>query len=62
MVSVQLKYHWRDFENVAVADPLSGETLPWTAYMLALSGSFSAANTYLAEGDFDKAGEAMYGF
>ena len=61
-LAVWYRYHWGDLEEVTVDDPVSGETLGWEDYMFALSGSFGAVNTYLAEGQFDKARDAIGGF
>jgi len=32
MVKVQLKYHWRDFSELEVDDPVSGENIMFTHF------------------------------
>ncbi len=54
-IKAHQRYHWKDFDGVKVADPVSNQSMKWGDYMFALAGSFSAIGTDLQEGKIDNA-------
>ncbi|MBI4283368.1 MAG: hypothetical protein HY663_02725 [Chloroflexi bacterium] len=55
MVKTQQKYHWPDFRQIKVTDPLTKESLTWGEYMWGVEGAFSSALNDLQQGQLDKA-------
>ncbi len=55
MVKVQQKYHWPDFRQVKVIDPLTQQSLSWKDYMVAVSGAFGGVSNDLQQRQLDKA-------
>lgn len=55
MVKAYQKYHWQDFDNIEIRDPISGENLGWQEYMFALAGAFGGITNDLAQGQVDNA-------
>ncbi len=55
MVKVQQKYHWPDFHDIEIENPLSGETENFMDYMFAISGTFGAIANDLQQGQLDNA-------
>ena len=39
-IKVQQQYHWPNFDNIKVTDPISKQELKWVDYMTAMVGSF----------------------
>ncbi len=62
LVKVEQKYHWRNFDDVKVTDPVGGKELKWGDYMVALGGSFEGAMVDLQEGQLDKARQNLQAF
>jgi hypothetical protein len=44
------KYHWKNFDDVKVTDPVTGQSMKWVDYMTALGGSFDGMTVDLQEG------------
>lgn len=61
-IAVWYKYHWKDFGQVTIEDPVTGDSISWMGYMFAISGSFSSVATYISEKRFDEAQVALKGF
>jgi hypothetical protein len=61
---VWYKYHWGDFKEIKISDPVTNKLLGFVEYMFGLHHSYSAVNTYLSEekagGKFNKTIEALY--
>ena len=55
MVKTQQKYHWADFEEVKMTDPVTGVELDYHDYMFALAGSFGGVSNDLQQGQLDNA-------
>ena len=55
MVKVQQKYHWKNFDEIKVTDPVSKKELDWLEYMMAMEGTFGGTMNSLAKGQMDKA-------
>ena len=55
MVKVQQQYHWKNFDEIKVTDPISNKELDFLEYMTAMEGTFGGAMNSLAKGQMDKA-------
>ncbi len=62
MARVQQKYHWDDFEQIAMTDPLTNEDVPFPQLMLLMEASLSGITTDLRQGQVDNARKDMKGF
>ncbi|MBI2854321.1 MAG: hypothetical protein HYX87_05295 [Chloroflexi bacterium] len=49
------KYHWKNFDDVQVTDPVTNQQLEWVKYMTTMAGSFSGMGVDLQQGKFDNA-------
>ena len=61
-VKVQQKYHWPDFDNVKVADPLSGDSVAFGDFMVGVAGAYSGIAVDLQEGQLDNARKNFQAF
>lgn len=52
---VHQKYHWGDFDEVKVTDPLSKKTLKFGDFMQAMGGAFSGIGNDLKQGQVENA-------
>lgn len=61
---VWYKYHWKDFAEIKIPDPVTNKMSGFIEYMFGLHHSYSEVNTYLSEekasGKFNKTTEALY--
>lgn len=62
MVKVQQKYHWPDFYDVEIENPLTGATDNFMDYMFAIEGTFGAIANDLQQGQLDNARADFQGF
>lgn len=42
-IKVQQQYHWKNFDEIKVTDPVSNKELNWNDYMVALAGTFEGS-------------------
>ncbi len=49
------KYHWKDFEEIKLADPLTRETLSLHSYMERMAAAFGGIGNDLRQGQLDNA-------
>jgi len=61
-VKVAQQYHWPDFNAVEATNPLSGETIAFEDYMLAMSGTFGAISSDMQQGQLDAARQDYQAF
>ena len=61
-VKVQQKYHWRNFDDIKVTEPVSQKKLAWSDFMTAFAGSFDGALVDLQEQKLDKARQNFAAF
>lgn len=61
-IKVEQKYHWKNFDDVKVTDPISKKELKWGDYMTAQAGSFEGAFVDLQGGKLDKANQNFQAF
>jgi cytochrome c556 len=61
-VKVQQQYHWKNFDDVKVTDPISGKSLAWVDYMTAMGGAFEGSIVDLQEGQLDNARKNFQAF
>lgn len=54
-VKVQQKYHWRDFGDIKVTNPIVNQEQEFGEYMTTMAGGFEGALVDLQEGQLDKA-------
>lgn len=50
MTSVQMKFHWKDFGQIMVTDPVTGQDLPYNRYMQFLDLAFTGIMNDVAQG------------
>lgn len=62
MARVQQKYHWDDFEQIMLTDPLSNQDVPFPQMMLFMDVSFSGIGQDLKQGQIQNAQNNMKGF
>jgi len=62
LVKVQQKYHWPDFDQVEITDPLSHQSMHFRDYMMAMSGAFSGMSNDLRQGQLDNARKSFQAF
>jgi cytochrome c556 len=62
LVKAQQKYHWPDFETVELTDPLSGESMHLSDYMMAMAGAFAGVGNDLQQGQVDAARQNFQAF
>ena len=62
MVPAQQKYHWGDFGNIKVTDPLSRESVDFTLFKKFLSTNFAGISTNLRQGQVEQARNQLAGF
>jgi len=55
MVKVQQKYHWPNFDDVKLTDPVTSQSLAFVDYMKVMEGAYSGIATDLQEGQLDNA-------
>jgi cytochrome c556 len=53
-VKAQQKYHWRNFDDIKVTDPVSGQPLPLPDFMRAMSSGWEGALVDLQQGQADR--------
>jgi cytochrome c556 len=61
-VKVEQQYHWKNFDDVKVKDPVRGNSLAWADYMTALGGTFEGSLVDLQEGNLDNARKNFQAF
>lgn len=61
MTLVQQKYHWGDFQGIALTDPVSGADTTFPLFMRMLDGDLSGVTVDLAEGQPERAREHAAG-
>lgn len=61
-VKVQQKYHWRNFDDVKVTDPVTKKELSWADYMVSMVVGFGGTFVDLQEGQLDKARQNFQAF
>jgi hypothetical protein len=49
-VKVEQKYHWKNFDDVKVTNPVTKQSMNWTDYMTAMGGAYEGALTDLQAG------------
>ena len=54
-VKVQQKYHWPNFDDVKLTDPVSHQSMVWVDYMNAMAGTYTGIGVDLQEGQLDNA-------
>jgi len=54
-IKTQQKYHWKDFDEVKLTDPVTGQSMAFGDYMIAMAGSYSGISVNLQEGQLDNA-------
>ncbi len=62
MVQVQQKYHWSNFADVIVTDPLSGKDVSFAQLMLMMETNFSGIGNDLMQGQKENAVRNFDGF
>jgi hypothetical protein len=54
-VKVQQKYHWPNFDDVKLTDPVTSQSMAFVDYMTAMAGAYSGIAIDLQEGQLDNA-------
>jgi len=54
-IKTQQKYHWKNFDEIKVKDPVTGQEMAFGDYMVALAGAYSGIGVDLQEGQLDNA-------
>ncbi len=62
MVKVQQKYHWKDFEAIAVQDPLTNQEVDYPQFMRFLDAAFLGIGVDVAQGQQENAQKQFEGF
>jgi hypothetical protein len=62
MVKVQQKFHWRDFAEIAVKDPMSGQQVDFVRLMQTLGVAFTGPLTDMRQGQPENAQKQFQGF
>jgi hypothetical protein len=61
-VKVQQKYHWPNFDDIKLTDPVTNQSLAFVDYMTAMAGAYSGIATDLQEGQLDNARKNFQAF
>jgi len=61
-VKVQQKYHWKNFDDVKVTNPVTKQEMKWGDYMTAMAGAYSGIAVDLQEGQLDNARKNFQAF
>lgn len=54
-VKTMHKYHWGDFREVSLVDPVSGEEVVWVDYMFRMAGAYAGIGNDLGQGQIENA-------
>jgi len=54
-VKVQQQYHWKNFDDVKLTNPVTGQSQAFVDYMTTMAGGFDGATLDLKEGQLDNA-------
>lgn len=58
-VSVWTKFHWPDFHNIKVTDPISEKEMGFDDYMGIISSSFKGVTVNFSEKQYDRSAKAL---
>ena len=62
VVKAHQKYHWPNFDDVKLTNPLSNQPLGWKDYMFQLSGTFGGIGNDLRQGQLENARKDFQAF
>jgi len=54
-VKAQQKYHWPDFNDITLTDPLTQKSISWHEYMMQMAGTFNGIGIDLKEEQLENA-------
>ena len=61
-VKVQQQYHWKNFDDIKVKDPVTAQSMSFGDYMTAMAGAYSGIAIDLQEGQIDNARKDFQAF
>jgi hypothetical protein len=61
-VKVQQQYHWKNFDDIKVKDPVTAQSMSFGDYMTAMAGAYSGIAIDLQEGQTDNARKNFQAF
>lgn len=62
MAKVQQKYHWGEFSDISISDPVTGRNLQFNEFMMQMEMSFGGIGMELQEGQVENAREHFEAF
>jgi cytochrome c556 len=62
MPRVQYKYHWGNFQEILIADPITKQEVNFQQFMLYIDASFTGIGVDVEQGQIENAKRQLYGF